>query len=64
MSEERELLKALEGVLIAVAPSECPRWLGELERLRALLWQRLLGSAASACATATSSAQVRLLTIP
>ena len=38
----KDLIQGIEQVIAQMAPSACPQLLGELERLKALLWGRML----------------------
>lgn len=38
----KDLIQSLEHIIAQAPPSTCPQLLGELERLKALLWGRML----------------------
>jgi excisionase family DNA binding protein len=58
-----DLLTSLEGALDGLSPSDCAQALGDLERLKAILWHRML---TVSCGSASSQprADAVLLTIP
>ena len=64
MSQRPDPLIALEAAVEQIPPSECPRWLGELERVKAILWQRLLAAEHADCSREAADTPGRLLTIP
>jgi excisionase family DNA binding protein len=58
-----DLLTNLEGALDGLSPSDCAQALGDLERLKAILWHRMV---AVSCGTTSSQprAEGMLLTLP
>jgi excisionase family DNA binding protein len=58
-----DLLVGLEGALDGLPPSDCARVLGDLERLKAILWHRMV-TVSRGTASDQPRADAMLLTIP
>jgi predicted DNA-binding transcriptional regulator AlpA len=59
----KELFSSLEQIISQTEPSACPPLLGELERLKALLWARMVHTEAISPASTLSSGNGRYLTL-
>jgi predicted DNA-binding transcriptional regulator AlpA len=59
----KELFTSLEQVIAHTEPNACPALLGELERLKALLWARMIHTEASSPPASLSSENGRYLTV-
>ena len=58
-----EFLRGLEGALDSLPPSDCAQVLGDLERLKAIVWGRML-TVSDGTASSHSGADAMLLTLP
>ena len=59
-----DLLDAMEAAFRHVAPADCPHRLGELERLKAILWQCLMATEPAGGARTMTGPLGRILTMP
>lgn len=59
----KDLIQSLEQIIAQITPSACPPLLGELERLKGLLWVRMVRSEETCLAPTLPNENGRYLTV-